>query len=1025
MERSSLICFTAAALLFLPNRAEATGGAENLCDLFEQGQVGQALEVASRVLDVQEKSAQARPELSDKYADAALLHDYLGNYERAESLYLKALAIQEPAFGIQSWQTRLTLRNLFALYVNTGRAAKAEAILRRSPQLQEEIALPPGKVSSLAQTERGTNWMKARLALANGWVSYLHGDIDAALDLAKSAEEINRRIAAQPSLSDTLNLIGTTHYKRGEYSDALKIYEEALALSIAAAYEFGKARNWSSLGSTHYRQGNYRLALENYEKSLAARRRLGNKDEVARALNDLANVHQEMGAYERALALRQEALALWKSTGNEPGVADALNDIAWIFQSKGDYAKAISYVRQARDLHQKISDRWGAADDTDGIGLAHLKMTKYPEALEAFQDSLRQFTELGSIEERARVQSHLGEALHHLNRLPEAEAAFTAALDLYQKVFGAESPRIAETLRNLSLLAMDAGQKPRAIEFARRRMAVSETLLANVLSFTSEQQRLEFQQTTDPYSLLATLECGPELAQTLLRNKGIVLDSLLEDRLVAEASADPQQREKVSRLRTAKQRLMQLSLETPNDTSADALRKRDDVKIGLSREVEELESTLAREVAGLGRARRALTVSVPQLQAALEKDEALVEFVAYQHYLGENKFESRYGAAVITPGAEPRWVSLGPATEIDRKIRLFQKSARGELNESATASVLNALEKEVWAPLAKWFPNGSTKIIVSPDGALSFVSFATLIGSDNRFLGEKYSIRYVASGRDLLRQIKTSANQRTDVFANPDFGSPTTTPGPDRAASLALRAIEMRDLQTIALKPLPGTAREATALKTRAGDLARLFLGANASETELRRVNSPRVLHLATHGFFLPEIELAGRNAAGQNREIPKGKLLNPMHRSGFALAGAQTTLSAWSRGQIPPTENDGIVTAEEVGGLMLEGTDLVVLSACDTGAGEAKAGEGVMGLRRGFIQSGARNLLMTLWPISDETTVQIMTDFYDAAFQPNDAPQALANVQRDWLVKLRKEKGLLAAVRLAGPFIMSSQGKP
>ena len=152
---------------------------------------------------------------------------------------------------------------------------------------------------------------------------------------------------------------------------------------------------------------------------------------------------------------------------------------------------------------------------------------------------------------------------------------------------------------------------------------------------------------------------------------------------------------------------------------------------------------------------------------------------------------------------------------------------------------------------------------------------------------------------------------------------------------------------------------------------------------------------------------------------------MNPMHRSGLAMAGAQRTLQAWAKGEVPPIENDGVVTAEEVGGLKLRGTWLVVLSACDTGSGEARAGEGVMGLRRGFIQAGAQNLLMTLWPISDETTVQIMLDFYDAAFKSGNAPQALADAQRDWLVKLRKERSLLPAVQLAGAFIMSSQGKP
>ena len=205
----------------------------------------------------------------------------------------------------------------------------------------------------------------------------------------------------------------------------------------------------------------------------------------------------------------------------------------------------------------------------------------------------------------------------------------------------------------------------------------------------------------------------------------------------------------------------------------------------------------------------------------------------------------------------------------------------------------------------------------------------------------------------------------------------------------------------------------------------KVFLGSNATEAELGQVSSPRVLHLATHGFFLPEVELGKQtNPLQQPREISKTKLQNPMYRSGLALAGAQCTLNAWGRGEVPPTENDGIVTAEEVGGLKLDSTWLVVLSACETGSSEARAGEGVMGLRRGFIQAGGQNLLMTLWPIYDEMAVKILSEFYDVADKTHSAPEALAEVQRTWLVKLRKNS-LSAAVGLAGPFIMSSQGKP
>ena len=149
------------------------------------------------------------------------------------------------------------------------------------------------------------------------------------------------------------------------------------------------------------------------------------------------------------------------------------------------------------------------------------------------------------------------------------------------------------------------------------------------------------------------------------------------------------------------------------------------------------------------------------------------------------------------------------------------------------------------------------------------------------------------------------------------------------------------------------------------------------------------------------------------------------MHRSGLALAGANTTIEAWKRGEAPLIEEDGILTAEDVSTLDLKGTWLVTLSACDTGSGEARAGDGVMGLRRGFIEAGVQNLLMTLWPISDTSTVQIMSDFYEVAHRSGNAPEALANVQQEWLIRLRKEQGLANAVNLAGPFIMSSQGKP
>ena len=281
----------------------------------------------------------------------------------------------------------------------------------------------------------------------------------------------------------------------------------------------------------------------------------------------------------------------------------------------------------------------------------------------------------------------------------------------------------------------------------------------------------------------------------------------------------------------------------------------------------------------------------------------------------------------------------------------------------------------------------------------------------------------------------------TPVLAKADKSS--SAPG-----SKSIRGSEKRDIEDWSFESLTGTQKERDELIKNFigwGWTPTDFTAKEATKEALLKIHSPYILHLATHGFFAKEdsnnAKTETESSLSERQGVIKSKFFkNPMHRSGLALAGAQTTIEAWRRDEVPPVENDGILTAEDVSSLDLQGTWLVTLSACDTGSGEARAGEGVMGLQRGFIQAGAQNLLMTLWPISDKVTVQIMSDFYEAAHHSGNAPEVLAEVQREWLVQLRDGKGpkfdkvkdaikgrggLAQAVNLAGPFIMSSQGKP
>ncbi len=1058
-----------------PDHAATATSLNNLGELYGQmGDYAKAEPLYQRALKIREKAlGPEHPMTAVTLNDLAWLYQQKRDYAKAEPLLQRALKIREKALGPEHPGTAQILNNLAQLYYSIGDHAKAELLLQRALKIREKALGPehPGTAESLN----------------NLAVLYRdRGDYAKAEPLLQRALTIREKTLGPeaPVTAFSLGQLANLYRLRGDFAKAEPLLQRALKISEKTQ---GPQNPWTAtacneLGWIYYDMGDYAKAEPLFQRALKIREKALGPEHPATAasLDGLALAYREMGDYAKAEPLFQRALKIdEKALGPEhPGTATVLRDLAWLYMWMGDYAKAEPLFQRALRIREKAlgPDHPNTAQSLDNLASLYDETGDHAKAEPLYQRALKirektlgpehtltasSLNNLASLYQRtgeyakaeplyqralkivekalgpdhpyytASSLNNLASLYQKMGEYAKAEPLAQRALKIREKALGPEHPWTAQSLNNLAELYVAMGNPKEALHLATQARRAKEKHLSDILSFTSEQQRLAFQKEASPYDLPGTLGNAPEIAQTVFRQKGVVLDSLLEDRLVAEASGDPKQREIIEQLRAAKQRLTQLQLEVPKDLSEQAQKQRAAENEKLSTEVEQLEGSLARQVAGLGHARRALSVTVQQVQSALSQQAALIELLRYSHYLGKDKYEPRYGAIVIGTSGEPGWIPLGEAAEIEKNVGLYQKSVRGKTDEVTLSSVLKALNNQVWAPIEKALPAGTTTVIVSPDAELSFVSFATLLTSDDRFVGEKYSVRYVASGRDLLREAKAPDGPKTTmrVFANPDFGGIAAGQHIDQKDVVALRSLEMRNLQGISLPSLPGTEKESAELESRAkksGWQPQTYLGSNATKEELRKVNSPRILHLATHGFFLPEVELGGQelNPLQRGEEIPKAKLVNPMHRSGLALAGAQRTLQAWAKGEVPPIENDGIVTAEDVGGLKLDSTWLVVLSACDTGGGEARAGEGVMGLRRGFVQAGAQNLLMTLWPISDETTVQIMLDFYDAAFKTGNAPQALADTQREWLVKLRKERGLLEAVRLAGPFIMSSQGK-
>jgi CHAT domain-containing protein len=375
----------------------------------------------------------------------------------------------------------------------------------------------------------------------------------------------------------------------------------------------------------------------------------------------------------------------------------------------------------------------------------------------------------------------------------------------------------------------------------------------------------------------------------------------------------------------------------------------------------------------------------------------------------------RYAAYILHSQGSPQWVDLGEAEAIERLVETFRNAlSRQDYNVQAIARQLNALVVQPIRPLL----SNSTHILLSPDSQLNLIPFTALVDQNNRYLIETYTITHLSSGRDLLRlQSDAPSHQAPVVIANPDFnnpGNPQTVqvtalaPGSDSQEKSGRRAAERRstDLASLQFGSLDGTELEKEAIAPLLPNVT-VLTQSQATENALKQLQAPSILHIATHGFFLQDVECTPASDTrgsfstpativpeyiGDRKRVCRPtprNTENPLLRSGLALAGFNPRLSG---------TQDGVLTALEAAGLNLYGTQLVVLSACETGLGNVANGEGVYGLRRAFVTAGAESQLMSLWKVDDYGTSELMSLYYQRLQKGEGRSEALRQVQLEMM---------------------------
>jgi CHAT domain-containing protein/tetratricopeptide (TPR) repeat protein len=753
--------------------------------------------------------------------------------------------------------------------------------------------------------------------------------------------------------------------------------------------------------------GDYAQAASLDERCLAIREELlGPEDmKVADILSDLAWEYQEIGDYERALPLLSRSLVMTEKLVGETNfdVATTMNNMADVYQLEGDYARALPLCQRALEIRRKVlgQDHPDVSDSLLSLARIYRSLKDDRKALGLCKQSI-DICERRLGHDQPLVTDSLfllGQIQEDLGNYSEASSAFHHALAIEEKFSGSEHPDVLEALGELAVLYGKLNELGKSLStstdlFNRQRHYFIGQILASsdpeaLRSIQNAYQSVEFFHSVCEEASSRNLgSAGLAGATELALNK-----ALLEEVRAAQATFEADPRTATEELRE-KYHAAQVQLAHLGESGLK--RKQLEVKQHvLQDELGRLEATLADHVGLVAQAIRERDLTLNDVARDLPSQSVLVDFIQYHRYdfaAETNQFmEQCYAAYLTIPLAGDstnilvKRVDLGRAAPINESIALVcKRMSAGQFAARDLSAALERLSDLVYTPLARYLTNVS-HIIICPDGQLSRVPFEMLPVGD-KFLIEEKAISYVTSGREVVRFANSPAidhYSRSVVLGNPDFDLDLTSTRPPAAtvqivaAPSGMRALT-RDYNGLRFQPLPGAEVEARSVAELLGDDGVLLLGAKAREVDLKAVKSPRVLHLATHGFYFPDQGSDQTKAAGgfdQTSLIPYVKRNNdwenPMVRCGIALAGANHAMQITN-----PLAEDGLLTGLEASQLNLQGTELVILSACDSGTGELEIGEGMMSLRRAFLIAGAQTVLASHWNISDKATSQLMTEF-------------------------------------------------
>ncbi|MGH7848292.1 MAG: tetratricopeptide repeat protein, partial [Candidatus Binatia bacterium] len=1020
----------------------------------------QAQALLKRALAIRDASP-ARDSLATAQILAALgaTQSNLGHYRDAESTLKRALQIEEAA-GANRAKAAEALLNLATLYRIQSRYAEAEQLLRRSLQIREKISGPADSeavrtLMTLANLHRDQgNYAAAEalfrraLNLRAATLGEEHPDVASslvavgivkndqrqpaeALELCRRAAAIADKLrgAAVSAGAEAWTCIAAAYLQQNKFEESEAAFKRSIQtlrpLSVERPVELALALN--GLGELYRSAGKFADAEAPLRESLELTGHAAGQDstDYAMALNNLGLLYKDEGRYPESEPLHRQSLAIVeKAVGSDHVRATyPLNALASLYMAQKKFRDAEPLLRRALGIRESVYGLESPAVATlvNNLAAVYAGLGRFADAEPLYRRAL-------TLDEKTLGPEHptvaidagnLGRTYIQLNRPAEAEALLQRALRIAERSLGPDHPAIIYPLRNLGLFYYGRNDYARAEPLYERALQALEKQFAYQFSYMSEKDRLSFLSTVeDTFSIYLSFcyrfqgrqpAIAGKMYDLALWHKGLVARSISSLRRQIAASGDPQSTSFLDQLGARKTRLA--GLQTAQLTQSE--QSREDI-LNLQREINELETQLVRRSAAYAERERLAGVKWRDVITQLQPDEAAVEFLRFD--FRDEKWwtgESYYVAIVLSraSSAGPQVVWLGEATSIEgealRDYRALVQATAPPPEKTGTS-----FYQAVWRPLEP-FLAGIKRVYLSPDGIFNNVSWVVVPTSPGQLLGERYEIHLLLSTRDLTRPASKATNRMAALFGDPDFDlsedrqRAAARRAPGRAGGAAAGdagdapVVRSGVRRSAPLDPLPGTQRELESIHSqleRHGWQTTIYTGPDAIEDNVKAIRSPRLLHFATHGFFAPD----AARAHAESPESPAALTEEPMLRSMLYFAGANRVL----KGRTTAAGiDDGVLTAYEASELNLRGTELVVLSACETGLGVTRNAEGVFGLRRALQEAGADAVLMSLWKVPDRDTQELITLFYQMWLSGATKQAALRKAQLEMRERVRSRR--------------------